>query len=90
MKYIVITQPQAQIIKKTVVTFPLGFGGLLTLLFITLKLTHNIEWSWVWVLSPLWIPYAAIAGLLVVILGFVLTIVISALLFALIAGIFGS
>lgn len=28
---------------------------LLTLLFIGLKLTGHITWSWVWVLSPIWI-----------------------------------
>ena len=33
-----------------------GFLGLLTLLFIGLKLTGYITWSWVWVLSPLWVP----------------------------------
>ena len=33
-----------------------GFLGLLTLLFIGLKLTGYITWSWIWVLSPLWIP----------------------------------
>lgn len=33
----------------------IGFGGLLTILFIGLKLTGYITWSWVWVLSPLWI-----------------------------------
>ena len=33
-----------------------SFLGLLTLLFIGLKLTGYITWSWVWVLSPLWIP----------------------------------
>lgn len=33
----------------------LGFFGFLTLLFIGLKLTDYIDWSWVWVLSPLWI-----------------------------------
>lgn len=34
-----------------------GFGllGLLTVLFIGLKLTGNINWSWLWVLSPIWI-----------------------------------
>lgn len=31
------------------------FAGLLTIAFIVLKLTHIIEWSWIWVLSPLWI-----------------------------------
>ncbi len=34
----------------------IGFGGLLAIVFITLKLTHVINWSWWWVLSPLWIP----------------------------------
>lgn len=33
----------------------IGFPGLLTLIFITLKLTGHIDWSWVWVLSPTWI-----------------------------------
>jgi hypothetical protein len=32
-----------------------SFIGLLTLLFIGLKLTGYITWSWVWVLSPIWI-----------------------------------
>lgn len=38
----------------------IGFVGLLTILFIALKLTNYIDWSWWWVLSPLWI--AAIVG----------------------------
>jgi len=33
----------------------IGFPGLLTVLFIGLKLTGYISWSWWWVLSPLWI-----------------------------------
>lgn len=33
-----------------------GFCGLLAVLFIGLKLTGHIAWSWVWVLAPLWIP----------------------------------
>ena len=33
-----------------------GFLGLLTLLFIGLKLTGYITWSWIWVLAPLWVP----------------------------------
>jgi hypothetical protein len=31
----------------------IGFIGLLTLLFVGLKLTGHIAWSWFWVLSPL-------------------------------------
>lgn len=37
----------------------IGFTGLLTILFVGLKLTGHLDWSWWWVLSPLWI-----AGLL--------------------------
>lgn len=36
----------------------IGFIGLLTILFIGLKLTGYIAWSWWWVLSPLWIGLA--------------------------------
>lgn len=35
----------------------IGFTGLLTLIFITLKLCGVISWSWVWVLAPLWISW---------------------------------
>lgn len=34
----------------------IGFLGLLTILFIGLKLTGYITWSWGWVLGPIWIP----------------------------------
>lgn len=33
----------------------IGFPGLLTILFIALKLIGVISWSWWWVLSPIWI-----------------------------------
>ncbi len=36
----------------------IGFCGALCLLFIGLKLGNVIDWSWLWVLSPLWIPFA--------------------------------
>jgi hypothetical protein len=32
----------------------ISFMGLLTLLFIGLKLTNYIDWSWLWVLAPIW------------------------------------
>ena len=35
-----------------------GFLGLLTIVFITLRLCGVIDWSWWWVLAPLWIPVA--------------------------------
>ena len=37
-------------------TSGVDFLRLLTLLFIGLKLTGYITWSWIWVLSPLWVP----------------------------------
>ena len=36
----------------------IGFGGLLTIVFIALKLCKVITWNWVWVLAPIWIPVA--------------------------------
>jgi len=35
----------------------IGFFGLLTTAFVVLKLTGYIAWSWLWVLSPIWIPF---------------------------------
>lgn len=46
----------------------IGFCGLLTIVFIVLKLTDYIDWSWWWVLSPLWFPLAAILSIILVIL----------------------
>ena len=37
-----------------------SFTGLLTVAFIVLKLCHVIEWSWWWVLSPIWIGAALV------------------------------
>jgi hypothetical protein len=34
----------------------IGLGGLLFVVFLTLKLTGVIAWSWWWVTAPLWIP----------------------------------
>jgi uncharacterized membrane protein YdbT with pleckstrin-like domain len=44
----------------------IGFIGLLTIVFITLKLTNYIDWSWRWVLSPLWIAPAIILVIVVI------------------------
>lgn len=42
----------------------IGFFGLLAVLFIGLKLTGYITWSWWWVLVPLWGPLAVVLGIL--------------------------
>ena len=36
----------------------IGFGSLHLLTFIILKLVGVVDWSWWWVLSPIWIPVA--------------------------------
>ncbi len=47
--------------KKIVVQVKaVGFFGLLAIGFIVLKLSQVIQWSWVWVLAPLWIPPATV------------------------------
>jgi len=40
----------------------IGFAGLLTIVFVVLKLTNVIDWRWIWVVSPLWI--GLVVGLL--------------------------
>lgn len=37
----------------------IGIGMILFLIFMTLKLTGFINWSWWWVTAPLWIPISA-------------------------------
>ena len=45
----------------------IGFGSLLTIVFIVLKLMGVIAWSWVWVLAPTWIPIAVLLVVLAVV-----------------------
>lgn len=56
-----------------------SFGGitflqLLTIVFVVLKLTHYIDWSWWWVLAPLWAPVVLVIAV-VFILGIIGAIV---------------
>lgn len=44
----------------------LGFGSVLGIIFIVLKLCKVINWSWVWVLCPFWISLAAWGVLMLV------------------------
>lgn len=46
----------------------IGFAGMLTILFIGLKLTNYVAWSWWWVLSPLWITFALVFVLFLIVL----------------------
>ena len=55
----------------------IGFCGLLTILFITLKLLNKIDWSWWWVLSPILISIAILLSIILVVglIGFILWLV---------------
>lgn len=45
-----------------------GLCGLIFIVFLTLKLTNYIDWSWWWVTAPLWIPALVALGILGIIL----------------------
>lgn len=44
----------------------IGFTGLLTILFVGLKLTNVIAWPWIWVLSPIWISFLILITILII------------------------
>ena len=53
--------------KEAVVYRGPGFSSLLTLVFIVLKLIGVINWSWWWVLAPLWIPFGIVLVVVIII-----------------------
>ena len=53
---------------NTVSASGISFASVLGIVFIILKLTGVIDWSWLWVLSPFWIPFAVV-GLVIVFFG---------------------
>ena len=46
----------------------LGIVSVLTIIFIVLKLLGVIQWSWIWVLSPIWISTVIVVAVFSVIL----------------------
>ena len=46
-----------------------NFFTTLGLVFIVLKLLSIITWSWLWVLSPFWIPFVIVSVILSIIFG---------------------
>lgn len=46
----------------------IGLAGLLTVAFVVLKLCKVIDWSWIWVVSPIWI---SIVLWLVIVIGII-------------------
>lgn len=52
--------------KTTEASGGIGFTGMLTILFIGLKLAGYISWSWWWVLSPIWISFSLFFSIIAV------------------------
>lgn len=52
--------------EKSTASGGIGFTGLLLIAFIILKLVGVINWSWWWVLSPLWISIVVVIILAVI------------------------
>ena len=50
----------------------IGIGTLLFVVFLVLKLTGVVAWSWWWVTAPLWLP--AIIALVVALIAFLVYI----------------
>lgn len=45
----------------------IGLGTVLFIVFLILKLTEVIDWSWWWVTAPLWIPVAIVVAFMIII-----------------------
>ena len=53
----------------------ISLSTVLFLIFLTLKLTHLIDWSWWWITSPIWVPI--VVSLVVVITGLAAIMIIT-------------
>jgi hypothetical protein len=51
--------PRQAAIAFMVATLVNTFVTLLSLAFISAKLLHQVQWSWLWVLSPVWLSVLA-------------------------------
>jgi len=59
----------------------IGFPALLFIVFLVLKLCGVITWSWLWVFSPLLIPFAIVLAVLAIWLIVALVLGVIALIF---------
>jgi hypothetical protein len=63
--------------KKSTSSSGISLTTVLFLIFLILKLTGNIDWSWWWVTSPLWIPLALVLSIMGI--GFMIAFIVSIL-----------
>jgi hypothetical protein len=67
---------------KSYVTVDGSLTSAMFIVFLVLKLTGTIDWSWWWVAAPLWLPFAIIVAVLLaalVIVGLVVGFIYTAL-----------
>lgn len=50
----------------------MGLTGWLQVAFIVLKLCNIIDWSWVWVLAPLWVTFSVLIIFLIIYIIFII------------------
>ena len=58
--------------KRVTVNFG-GIGTILAIVFMILRLTGNIDWPWIWIFAPIWIPLALVL-LIYIVMGIALLI----------------
>jgi hypothetical protein len=68
----------------------ISFVGLLTIVFITLKLCGVISWSWLWVLSPIWIGWTILLAVFLTVFSVMAVILILAVVIVLGGSIIGT
>lgn len=49
--------------KKVASGSSIGLAGVLTIIFVVAKIGGHIDWNWMWVFAPLWLPVAVVVGL---------------------------
>lgn len=63
------------------ITVDFGGGGfLLAIIFLVLKLTHVIDWGWIWIFAPVWIPLGLAVAILIIYFLVVLIIALIAII----------
>lgn len=63
--------------KKSTSSSGISLTTVLFLIFLILKLTGNIDWSWWWVTSPLWIPFVLVLSIIGI--GFMIAFIVKIL-----------
>ena len=64
--------------KKVSINFG-GCGFTISIIFLILKLTHVIDWAWIWIFAPVWIPVTIAVSILLI---YFLVLIIAALITA--------